>query len=251
MPDGGNLCLKVARIQISSDDSDRLLYLRTGLHAIIEVSDTGTGMDERTQKRLFEPFYTTKKAGKGTGLGLATVMSIVKHHGGHIVVKSTIGQGTTFMIYLPATEKQEPISRAEKELVSHGTRCVHTGKVLLVDDEEVFLNSARRLLEGLGYFVVTAKDGGEAVHHFAADNESIELVLLDLVMPNMGGAETLYALREIDPEVKILLSSGRTELGGVRDLLAAGAQGFLQKPYDAGALGEAISRVLFNSTPIR
>jgi len=208
----------------------------------IVVSDNGTGMPEEVRQRIFEPFFTTKGKGKGTGLGLSSVLSITRQHGGDVEVESEDGVGTTFRVYLPLSPERAPSKQFDR--VQHTVE-MRRGMILLVDDEEVFRNSTRRLLEGLGYPVKTARDGIEAIQVFDLHKDMIELVLLDLVMPNMDGAETFHALRKIDPSVRVLISSGQTELAGARELLAAGVQGFLQKPYDAGTLGDAISRATF------
>jgi signal transduction histidine kinase/ActR/RegA family two-component response regulator len=234
LPRGGTLSVSVDKV---TDDKlgQRMVQLR--------VSDTGTGMPEEVRKRIFEPFFTTKGKGEGTGLGLSTVLSIVRQHGGEVEAHSTEGEGTTFIVRLPLLEIQpEPKTRIAG---ARQTMTIKPGMVLVVDDEEVFLKSTRRLLEGLGYPVQTARDGIEAVQVFDLHKDMIEIVLLDLVMPNMDGEETFHALRRIDPTVRVLISSGQTELGRARELLTEGVQGFLQKPYDAATLGDAISRAMF------
>ena len=169
-------------------------------------------------------------------------MSIVRQHGGDVEIESAEGQGTTFSVHLPLSEIKQP---AASPLRGPRTMNMRRGLVLLVDDEEVFRNSARRLLEGLGYPVQVARDGIEAIQVFDLHKDMIELVILDMVMPNMDGEETFKALRKIDPTVRVLVSSGHTELGRVRSLMRAGVLGFLQKPYDASTVGEAISRATF------
>jgi len=234
LPRGGTLSLKVERVTGDSPEQ-RMVRLR--------ISDTGAGMPEEVRKRIFEPFFTTKGKGEGTGLGLSTVLSIVRQHGGDVECHSTEGEGTTFVVWLPLQEvKVMPMQQAPG---SRQTLTMRPGMVLVVDDEEVFLKSTRRLLEGLGYPVQTARDGLEAVQVFDLHKDMIEIVLLDLVMPNMDGEETFLALRRIDPTVRVLISSGQTELGRARELLTEGVQGFLQKPYDAATLGDAISRAMF------
>ena len=213
-------------------------------HVEISVSDTGCGIPEGIRRRIFEPFYSTKGKGKGAGLGLSSVLSIVRQHGGDVEVESEEGRGTTFRVYLPLAEVHERSAPAAA-VGPAKTQTLRRGMILLVDDEEVFRNSARRLLEGLGYPVQIARDGVEAVQVFDLHKDMIELVILDLVMPKMGGEETLEALRKIDPSVRVLISSGQTELSLARGLLGAGVQGFLQKPYDAATIGDAISRATF------
>ncbi|MFH2010247.1 MAG: response regulator, partial [bacterium] len=241
LPSGGTLTLRVMSIAPPQTPA-------TGPQRFVElmVRDTGSGMPQSVRQHIFDPFFTTKPKGKGTGLGLSTVLSIARQHGGDVEVVSEEGVGTTFRVHLPLSEEQGDAPMVEFAATPR-TREVRRGLVLLVDDEEVFRNSARRLLEGLGYPVKTARDGIEAVQVFDLHKDMIEIVILDLVMPNMDGEAAYHALKKIDPSVRVLLSSGQTELGGVRELLAAGAHGFLQKPYDVRTLGDAISRVMFGT----
>jgi signal transduction histidine kinase/CheY-like chemotaxis protein len=246
MPDGGTLTLAGRMKALSAESADRVPLVRPGYYVELSVADTGHGMSEEVLKRAFEPFYTTKAKGQGTGLGLATVESIARQHGGHVEVTSEVGKGTTVCIYLPVVAAAEAQRRTvDVELGSGETRRLAQGAVLVVDDDEAFLASARRLLEGLGYAVLVAADGSEALRVYEQHQDLIELVLLDMVMPEMDGAAVFQALQQRNPSVRVLISSGVTELAGVRELLEAGAQGFLQKPYDAGALAEAVSKIMF------
>jgi two-component system, cell cycle sensor histidine kinase and response regulator CckA len=247
MPDGGDLSIIAELVHLSEDQVLTLPFLMPGDFVVISVRDNGVGMDAETLRRAFEPFFTTKGPGKGTGMGLATAYGIVKNHGGHIQAESELGKGSAFKVYLPAADRPTAkVLGIEAEFSQQGgTRKIHAGLVLVVEDEEIFRNSARRLLEGMGFGVLCAVDGVEAIKVFQSHRDLIQLVLLDMIMPEMGGVETFHELRKIKPQVKVLLNSGYTELHSVRALLAAGAEGFLQKPYDAGALAEAISKAMF------
>jgi len=248
MPDGGTLTLGGRMTSFGAKSGEKAPLVRPGYYVELSVADTGQGMSEEVMKRAFEPFFTTKPRGQGTGLGLATVESIIRQHGGHVEVKSEVGQGTTVRIYLPVVAAAEAQRRTvDVEVGAAETRRLAQGAVLVVDDDDAFLASARRLLEGLGYAVLIASSGAEALNIYDQHCDLVELVILDMVMPEMDGTAVFEALREHDPSVRVLISSGATELGGVRELLEAGARGFLQKPYDAGALAEAVSKIMFGA----
>jgi hypothetical protein len=242
MPDGGDLVISAKRVFLTEAEVVSLPFLIPAEYVVISVSDTGLGMDPEILKRAFEPFFTTKGPGKGTGMGLATASTIVKSHGGYIQAESDLGKGSAFKVYLPAANA--PYQPGDTIPVEHRTREVKKGIILLADDEEIFRNSARRLLEAIGFTVLSAIDGFEAIETFKQNKDKIDLVLLDIVMPQRGGGETFHELRKIKPSVKVLLQSAYTDLNSVRSLIAAGAQGFLAKPYHAKELSEAISRIL-------
>jgi len=230
MAGGGQLLLRVEDVLLAPED--------TGPHGVapgqfvkLVITDTGTGMDAATQGRIFEPFFTTKEPGKGTGLGLASVYGIIKSYDGFIQVESELGKGTTFTIFLPAS--QEPVASAKTPAVR-----VQRGKgtILLVDDEAVILNVCARLLKTMGYEVLSAGGGKEAIELLRQHGANVSLVILDLTMPEMSGAATYRALREVVPGVKVLLSSGYSIEGQAQELLAQGCSGFIQKPFDASTL---------------
>ena len=230
MAGGGQLLLRVEDVLLAPED--------TGPHGVapgqfvkLVITDTGTGMDAATQGRIFEPFFTTKEPGKGTGLGLASVYGIIKSYDGFIQVESELGKGTTFTIFLPASP--EPIASAKTPAVR-----VQRGKgtILLVDDEAAILNVCARLLKTMGYEVLSAGGGKEAIELLRQHGANVSLVILDLTMPEMSGAATYRALREVVPGVKVLLSSGYSIEGQAQELLAQGCSGFLQKPFDASTL---------------
>ncbi len=237
MPQGGRLIIETQNVTLSEEKARTELDLEAGQYVLLSVTDTGVGMDAETQQHLFEPFFTTKEEGRG--LGLAIVYGVVRRHGGAIHVYSEPGQGSTFKVYLPVAGRlAEAPPLAEAEVVGG------TETVLVVDDEEPVRKLLRRILEQGGYTVLLAADGIEAVKLYAERSAEIDLVVLDIIMPWMGGQETYERLREINPDVKVLLSSGYSENGQAQDILAAGAKGFLQKPYDQRTVLRKVREVL-------
>jgi PAS domain S-box-containing protein len=199
----------------------------------------GVGMDKSTKEFIFDPFFTTKHMGMGTGLGLASAYGIISGHGGYIDVESKRGYGSTFSIYLPASvEKVRKVLRTADEI----TRT--TGTVLLVDDEDIVLEIEKEMVETLGYEVLTAGNGKEAVEVYKKKWDKIDLVLMDMVMPNMGGGEAYDRMKEIDPRVKVLLSSGYSLDGEAKKILARGCDGFIQKPCTIEVLSKKIREIL-------
>ena len=204
------------------------------------ISDTGVGIDKETQARIFEPFFTTKEMGRGTGLGLASVYGIIKNHGGYINVYSEKDQGTTFSIYLPASEKAALAPPEEVNLpISKGS-----GTILLIDDEQMILDVGSELLEELGYVVMLARSGTEALEVYSNHRNSIDLVIMDMIMPGLGGGETFDRLKKIDPGIKVLLSSGYSINGQATKILERGCDGFIQKPFNMQQLSEKIREIM-------
>ena len=238
MHGGGNLILKTMNTA-HKDMKGKLYDPKPGNYVLLTVTDTGTGMDKETIERIFDPFFTTKKMGRGTGLGLASAYGIIKGHGGYIDVESNKGRGTTFSIYLPASEKkiQKAIKTAEPFIRG-------TGTVLLVDDEEVILKVGQELLEAMGYRVLIARDGKEAVEVYKKNRDDIDIVVLDMVMPNMGGGEAYDRMKQINPDIKVLLSSGYSIDGQATEILERGCDGFIQKPFSMKELSEKIKEIL-------
>ncbi len=234
MPNGGDLILKTMNAS-HKDIKGKLYDPKPGNYVLLMVADTGTGMDKKTMERIFEPFFTTKEMGRGTGLGLASVYGVIKGHGGYIDVDSKVGQGTTFRVYLPAsTGKVQKTARiADQDLKG-------TGTVLLVDDEDVVLEVTKDLLEAVGYRVLTARDGREAVEIHEKNRDKIDIVLLDVVMPDMAGGEIYDRLKEANPAVKVLLSSGYALNDRAREILERGCDGFIQKPSN---LPEVVKKI--------
>jgi CheY-like chemotaxis protein len=238
MPKGGDLFLKTANVNFK-EIKGRGYTPNPGDYILLTVTDTGVGIDSKTIDRIFDPFFTTKELGRGTGLGLASTYGIVKGHGGYIEVESEKGRGSTFKVYLPAADKpaqqtvrpSAPISKA-------------IGTVLLVDDEEVILDVSEKVLKVLGYKVLVARGGAAAIEIFKKHQDSIDLVLLDIIMPHMGGGEVFDRLKEISPEVKVLLSSGYSIDGEASKIMARGCNGFIQKPFDIMQLSHSIRAIL-------
>ncbi len=241
MPSGGILTLSVRRRVVQGDPGLSLTgSLPQGEYVHIEVADTGQGMDEATTERIFEPFFTTKGEQAASGLGLSTVYGIVQHHLGRIEVQSEPGRGTRFQIYLPVTDKppRQPTSTSsEHPAVGHET-------VLVVDDVEDIRRLVRTILGRLGYSVVEASSGEEAVDVYRQKHGEIGCIVLDMVMPGMSGLETARKLREIDPDARIILSSGYSIEEDAQEAFEEGIQGFLPKPYRAHTLAAELRRVL-------
>jgi two-component system, cell cycle sensor histidine kinase and response regulator CckA len=237
MPYGGRVHLKGENADVSRTDAD-LHGVVPGRFVRLLVVDTGCGMDEATQARIFEPFFTTKPPGAGSGLGLASVHGIVKNHGGFIVVESRLGEGASFAVFLPATDQPATVQPTPVPDAPSGH-----GTVLVVDDEKQLLKCTARLLRTMGYEVLTAPDGRSAVDLVRQHSADLALVILDMTMPEMSGADTFQAIREIAPSMEVLLSSGYTLDGEAQELLDRGCSGFIQKPFDAPALCEKIEAI--------
>jgi len=238
MPGGGEMYLDTENLTLDEHDI-RPYYVKAGRYVRISVTDTGVGMDEATSQRIFEPFFTTKQMGRGTGLGLASVYGIIKNHDGYINMYSEKGRGTTFSIYLPASKKEVTKEERRPEMLVKGTEIV-----LLVDDEHVVFEIADEMLKALGYTVRGAANGREALEVYEKEKGTIDLVILDMIMPEMGGGEVYDRLKEINPAVKVLLSSGYSIDGQAAEILQRGCNGFIQKPFDFGELSKKIREVL-------
>jgi len=237
MPAGGKLIVTTESLVLAEEYVKTHVEAKRGLYVLLSVSDTGIGMDKKTMQRIFEPFFTTKE--KGTGLGLSMVYGIVKNHGGFIRVYSEVGEGTTFRVYLPASEKTETPVRMEEAPMSTGNELI-----LVVDDEDTLRELVKDVLETYGYRVMLAGNGEEALQVYRKHKEEIALVILDMVMPKMGGRETFLKLKELNPKVKALLSTGYSQNGKAQEILNSGVMGFLQKPYQAEELAAKVRKVL-------
>ena len=238
MPQGGDLHF-TTRTASPHELPDEVKDAGVQPYLLLEVRDSGQGMTHETLEQIFEPFFTTKDMGHGTGLGLASVYGSVKGHGGQITVHSELGRGTTFTIYLPASEERVEEQRSgEAQVVRRG------GTLLMVDDELLVLNVCARLLRKQGYTVLTAEGGNEAIKVYEANQDQIDLVILDLIMPDLGGGETFDRLRSIDAGVKVLLSSGYSQEGEAQLILDRGCDGFIQKPFDMDQIIAQIGDIL-------
>jgi PAS domain S-box-containing protein len=238
MPGGGNIYLDTKNIYLD-ESYTKSFTIVPGRYVKISITDTGVGMDERTKKRIFEPFFTTKGMGRGTGLGLATVYGIVKGHKGIINVYSEKGHGTTFSIYLPASSKKmiKEKSAPWKSVPGHET-------ILVVDDEDVVRDVTKNMLIDLGYQIVVAESGQNAVEIYRTEKDRIQLVILDMIMPGMSGEETFDFLRAVNPDIKVILSSGYSLNGMAHGILERGCQAFIQKPFDKVDLSRKVREVL-------
>ncbi len=238
MSGGGQLTLTTQNIA-ATDIPDRLRESRTGAYVQLSFEDTGIGMDAKTMDRIFEPFFTTKEISKGTGLGLASVYGIIKSHGGVIDVASEPGAGTTFSLYLPASDKtiSPRIARQRKTLEGRGT-------ILLIDDEKPVLDVASEMLGSIGYTTIKAENGRRGIEKYRERQSQIDLVILDIVMPDMNGGEVFDRLKEINSDVTVLLSSGYSIDGRATEILNRGCKGFIQKPFGMEDLAEKIHSIL-------
>jgi len=240
MPGGGDLYIQSENIHLDENYVEPF-DVEPGPYVKISVTDTGTGMDEKTRHRIFEPFFTTKEMGRGTGLGLASAYGIIRNHHGIINVYSQKGHGSTFNIYLPASEKEVMV---EDELL--GEMIEGSETVLLVDDEEMIIDIGKEMLEKLGYHVLTARSGKEALEIYKEEKGEIHIIILDMIMPGMGGGETYDQLKKMDPASKVLLSSGYSINGQAKEILDRGCNGFIQKPFNLKALSQKLREVLDN-----
>ncbi len=240
MPDAGDIYLETSNI-VFSKDYTKPYEVKPGKYIRISVTDTGIGMDEETASRVFDPFFTTKGVQRGTGLGLASAYGIVRNHGGMIHVYSEEGHGSTFNIYLPATDlKVERISFPVEEEMKAGKE----EAILLVDDETIILDVGEEILSALGYKVFLASGGNKAIEIYKENKDKIDLVILDLVMPGMGGGETYKILKSINPDIKVMLSSGYNIGGEAAEIMKHGVNDFIQKPFTMTKLSHKIRNIL-------
>jgi len=238
MPGGGEIHLETENVLL--DDEQALPdTIKPGKYVRITVIDTGTGMDEKTRERIFDPFFTTKEMGRGIGLGLATVYGIIKGHKGTIHVYSEPGHGTTFHIYLPASEREVVKAKTATGTIARGTETI-----LLVDDEKMVLEVSKELLESMGYRVYATGSGQEALAVYMKKQKEIDLVILDMIMPGISGGDTFDRLREINPGIKVLLSSGYSLIGAAKTIMDRGCNGFLQKPFRLSNLSSKVREML-------
>ena len=243
MPNGGRLIFETENVILDEQYCKTHLGAKPGHYVKLSISDTGHGMDKETIEHIFDPFYTTKETGKGTGLGLAMVYGIVKSHNGYIMCYSEPDEGTIFKIYFPVIEKEtERVeSKEEKVHIKGGNETI-----LLVDDEEAIRELGKDILARFGYTVLMASDGETALEIYRENKKEISLVILDIIMPGMGGRKCLEELLKINPELRIIIASGYSINGPSKEVLKAGAKGFISKPYNINQILKAVRETLDN-----
>ena len=240
MPDGGDIFIQTENVFLSQDYC-RPFDVPGGNYVKVSVTDTGTGISDEIIERVFEPFFTTKDVGKGTGLGLASAYGIIKNHNGIIRVYSEIGNGTTFNIYLPASDEEVAQDTQVSSAILKGRE-----KILLVDDEKETIQVEELMLQKLGYTVLPALSGQEALQLYQENMVELDLVALDMIMPEMNGKDIYNALKKINPKVKVLLVSGYSLNKQIEELMEKGCDGFIQKPFDIVQLSQKVREVLEN-----
>ncbi len=248
MPDGGRLTIATANVLVDEGFVRAHPGSNSGRHVLLTVSDTGCGMDREIMDHVFDPFFTTKEVDKGTGLGLASVYGIVKAHGGYIQCYSEPGLGSTFRVYLPAVEQGDvaQVERMPEPSLQGGSETI-----MVVDDEPEIRELTREALEMLGYSVKVAANGEQALDIYGEYGQSIDLVLLDLNMPGMGGRKCLQELLQLDPAVKVVIASGYAASNHEQDILLCGAKGFMGKPYQLKELAAVVRGGLDKETQVR
>jgi len=241
MPGGGELFLETQNTTLGEGGA-KALSLAPGDYVKISVTDTGIGMDEATKQKIFDPFFTTKGMGRGTGLGLASAYGIISNHGGMITVDSKRGVGTTFTIYLLAVEKEVPEDKESTFELLKGEETI-----LFADDEDTIVDLCVEMLEEIGYKVLVARSGREAVRVYKGNKDKIDMVILDMIMPNMGGGEAYDRMKKINPDIKVLLSSGYSIDSEAADILRRGCDGFIQKPFGLKEFSQKVREILDNT----
>jgi len=239
MTSGGEIFITTSLVELDQKDCDVSSFqLYPGEYIQVDFRDTGTGIPKEALPRIFEPFFTTKEQGQGTGLGLAAVLGTVQQHQGSVTVYSEAGKGTSFCILLPAAREGSVSKKAAK------AEKTGSGRILVIDDEIAMLATAQAILEDLGYEVELAEDGQMGLDIFKTNSELFDLVLLDMIMPKMNGRDCFFELREINPDIKIVLTSGFTLENDLNDIKEAGLSGFVRKPYRSTALSQIVYDIL-------
>ncbi|MFH1674924.1 MAG: response regulator [Pseudomonadota bacterium] len=238
MPGGGNLFIKTNNVTLDENDA-KVFNVTQGNYIKLSITDTGIGMDEVTQRMIFEPCFTTKNRGKAIGLGLSVVYTIIKCHGGIVNVDSKQGEGTTFYLYLPASEKEAIKERKKSDQLRRGSETI-----LLVDDDERVIWVAEQLLKTLGYRTLLAKSGKEGIEVYKKNKDKIDMVILDMIMPEMDGRETYGRIKKINPDVKVLIASGYSMDEHITELLDRGCNDFIPKPFRIKSLSDKLREIL-------
>jgi len=246
MPRGGRVTVETANVTLDEQNALKHVLVKPGEYVMLAVSDTGSGMDQETQARIFEPFFTTKEVGKGTGLGLSTVYGIVKQSGGNIWVYSEQGLGTVFKVYLPRLDDAAASTLANQSQETNVPRGTET--ILLVEDEEVVRGLTRKILMQAGYNVLDAKGGDEAIRLCLAHAGPIDLLLTDVVMPEVSGKEVADRLLELRPSIHVLYMSGYTDEAIVQHGVLDANVKFIQKPFTWVSLTRKVREVLNSKT---
>jgi len=240
MMNGGDLIIKTENIVIGDEYCQKYSWGKKGKYILLTVTDTGLGMDKATVDKIFEPFFTTKKESNGTGLGLATVFGIVRQHGGMINVFSEEGKGTTFKIYFPIVERKYGLTERKSEYSVQGGN----ETILIAEDDKAIRNLAMRILEDVGYKVIVAVDGSEAVELFKQNSDEISLVILDMIMPNMGGLSAFKCIEKINPDAKVLFCSGYSSKTFWDDFASMEKAKKIHKPYSRNSLLKIVREIL-------
>ncbi|MCG6916926.1 MAG: PAS domain S-box protein [Deltaproteobacteria bacterium] len=244
MPEGGKLVIETQNIILDQEFCKRYAEVKPGDYVLLSMADTGHGMEKETLEHIFDPFYTTKEVGKGTGLGLAIVYGIVKNHEGYVMCYSRPERGTSFRIYLPALEAATKHEEVVESLEGKSPAMGGSETILLVDDEEFIRELGVDVLGQAGYTVLTASNGEQALEIYRREGERIALVILDLIMPGMGGSKCLKELIKIGPQPRVLIASGYSPDASTKGALEAGAADFINKPYDTKQLLELVRKIL-------
>jgi len=241
MPEGGEMTISTGLQELDEKACARFSGAAPGRYVRIQVADTGVGIPDGNLEKIFDPFFTTKEQGKGTGLGLSMVFGIVKNHGGHIDVQSSVGGGSRFTVYLPHSGSAP---KEESEPPAEGEPGKGKGCVLLIDDQDAVRDVCGAMLQNLGYTVMKAVDGLEGVERYRRFGRRIDLVIVDMVMPNLGGRDCFRRIKAMNPDVRVLLASGFSMDGAVQEIMNEGITGFLQKPFRLDQLSHAVEKAM-------
>jgi CheY-like chemotaxis protein len=246
MPKGGDLIFGTTIVKLDENVCAELVRNASpGRYLLTSITDQGVGMDKETERHAFEPFFTTKTMDGGTGMGLAAVIGTVESHGGMVDLESEVGRGTTLKVYLPLVEEAAP----SRKTVGGQTKPAPDTKnhILLVDDEELVRKVCDQMLSHLGYKVTTARNGTEAIEYYRKAWDRIDLVIMDMVMPDLSGRDTYLAMREINPKIRSILSSGYSIDHPEQETLNEGVVSFIQKPFNMDELSEKVAEALHQS----
>ena len=238
LPSGGVICIETENTSVENDDSGNG-RIDPGRYVKVVIRDNGVGMDKTTQKRIFDPFFTTHQMGRGSGLGLATVYGIIQKHGGAISVISEQGEGAVFTFYLPADQTPTIMREVNAAVLMNGSETI-----MIIDDEEMVLDVGTAMLNKMGYQVLAAENGQKAVEIYEKNSRNIDLIILDMIMPSLNGKDTYKKLKAINPDLKVILSSGYSLNEQAMEILNCGCDDFIQKPFNMAQLSEKVRQIL-------